>query len=166
MDLCIKYKETIEIRNWSRYYLIIRSSHRMCSVKKVFLEILQNSQENTYARVSFLTPTLFQKRLWHRCFLVNFSKFLRTPFLQNTSRRLLLNQQKISKLDQQMHCIQSMPRSSYQRCSVEKGILKYFAKFTGTPVPVSQVFFCGFCGIFTNTLFSQNISGRLLLIVN
>ena len=29
-------------------------------------------------------------RLWHRCFPVNFGKFLRTPFLQNTSRRLLL----------------------------------------------------------------------------
>ena len=29
-------------------------------------------------------------RLWHRCFLVNFSKFLRTPFLQNTSELLLL----------------------------------------------------------------------------
>ena len=27
---------------------------QMCSVKKVFLEILQNSQENTCARVSFL----------------------------------------------------------------------------------------------------------------
>ena len=29
--------------------------------------------------------------LWHRCFPVNFAKFLRTPFLQNTSRRLLLD---------------------------------------------------------------------------
>ena len=28
--------------------------------------------------------------LWRRCFLVNFVKFLRTPFLQNTSGRLLL----------------------------------------------------------------------------
>ena len=45
-----------------------------CFVKKVFLEISQNSQENTCARVSFL-------RLWHRCFPVNFVKFLRTPFL-------------------------------------------------------------------------------------
>ena len=35
--------------------------------------------------------TLFKKRLWRRCFPVNFAKFLRTPFLQNTSRRLLLN---------------------------------------------------------------------------
>ena len=33
--------------------------------------------------------TLFKKRLWHRCFLVNVVKFLRTPFLQNTSGRLL-----------------------------------------------------------------------------
>ena len=30
-------------------------------------------------------------RLWHRCFHVNFVKFLRTPFLQNTSERLLLS---------------------------------------------------------------------------
>ena len=48
--------------------------------KKMFLKISQNSQENTCARVSFLI-----ERLWHRCFLVNFVKFSRTPFLQNTS---------------------------------------------------------------------------------
>ena len=29
--------------------------------------------------------TLLKKRLWHRCFLVNSSKFLRTPLLTNTS---------------------------------------------------------------------------------
>ena len=34
--------------------------------------------------------TLLKKSLWHRCFPVNFAKFLRTPFLQNTSGRLLL----------------------------------------------------------------------------
>ena len=34
--------------------------------------------------------TLLKKRLWHRCFPVNFAKFLRTPFSQNTSRTLLL----------------------------------------------------------------------------
>ena len=33
---------------------------------------------------------ILKKRLWHRCFPVNFAKFLRTPFLQNTSGRLLL----------------------------------------------------------------------------
>ena len=36
--------------------------------------------------VAVLKPaTLFKKRLWHRCFPVNFTKFLRTPFLQNTT---------------------------------------------------------------------------------
>ena len=50
----------------------------------MFLEILQNSLENTCTRVSFI------KRLCHRCFLANFAKSLRTAFLQNTSGRLLL----------------------------------------------------------------------------
>ena len=31
--------------------------------------------------------TLLKNRIWHRCFSVNFAKFLGTPFLQNTSRR-------------------------------------------------------------------------------
>ena len=65
---------------------------RRCSVKKVSLEITQHLQENTCARVSFLIKlqalkpaTLFKRRLWHRCFPVNVAKFLRIPFLQNTS---------------------------------------------------------------------------------
>ena len=29
--------------------------------------------------------TLLKKSLWYKCFTVNFAKFLRTPFLQNTS---------------------------------------------------------------------------------
>ena len=35
--------------------------------------------------------SLWKERLWHRCFYVNFVKFLRTTFLQNTSGRLLLS---------------------------------------------------------------------------
>ena len=39
-----------------------------------------------FNKVAGLRPaTLSKKRLWHRCFPVNFAKFLRTPFLQNTS---------------------------------------------------------------------------------
>ena len=55
-------------------------------MKKVFLEVSQNSQENFCARVSFLIKlqaapaTLLKKRLRHRCFPVNFTKFLRIPF--------------------------------------------------------------------------------------
>ena len=44
-----------------------------------------------FNKVASLRPaTLSKKRLWHRCFPVNFAKFLRTPFLQNTSGQLLL----------------------------------------------------------------------------
>ena len=46
-----------------------------------------------FNKVAGLRPaTLLKKRLWHRCFPVNFAKFLITPFLQNTSGRLILNQ--------------------------------------------------------------------------
>ena len=44
---------------------------RRCSVKKMFLKISQNSQENTCARVSFLVK--LQE-------ILNFAKFLRAPF--------------------------------------------------------------------------------------
>ena len=52
-----------------------KNSHRRCSVKKVFLEILQNSEENTCARASFFNKA------------AGLAKFLRAPFL--TSERLL-----------------------------------------------------------------------------
>ena len=63
-----------------------RSSHQSCSIKKVFLKISQNLQENTCAWVSCRQrpTTLLKKRLWHRCFPVNFTKFLRTPFFNRT----------------------------------------------------------------------------------
>ena len=66
---------------------------------EVFLESSQNSQENTCAKVSFLIrlqvlglrpATLLKKRHWHSYFPVNFAKFVSTPFLQNTSGRLIL----------------------------------------------------------------------------
>ena len=48
---------------------------RRCSVKKMFLKILQNSQE-----AGLRHATLLKKSVWCSCFLVNFAKFLRTPF--------------------------------------------------------------------------------------
>ena len=62
-------------------------------LKMVFLEISQNSEESTCARDSFFNTVagLRHKSLWHRCFPVNFARFVRTPFLQNTSGRLLLS---------------------------------------------------------------------------
>ena len=51
-----------------------RTVTHSCSVKKVVLKIFKNSQKNTYARVSFLIKFI-KKRLWKRCFPVNFVKF-------------------------------------------------------------------------------------------
>ena len=48
------------------------SSHRGCYVKKLFLKMSQNSQENIGARVSF----------WHSCFHVNFAKISSSTFFK------------------------------------------------------------------------------------
>ena len=76
---------------------IIEAATRGVLLKKVFLHFSQNSQENTCGRVSFFnkvaglrSTTLLKKSLWHRCFSVNFAKFLGTPLLQNNSGWLLL----------------------------------------------------------------------------
>ena len=60
-----------------------RNAHRKTPVpESLFFIKLQASD---------LRPaTVLKKRLWRRCFPVNFKKFLRTPFSQNTSGRLLL----------------------------------------------------------------------------
>ena len=42
------------LSTWEYYVQSTEVVVRSCSIKKVFLEILQNSQENTCARVSFL----------------------------------------------------------------------------------------------------------------
>ena len=55
-------------------FLVFRSSDQRRSIKK---GVLRNF-------------TKFTGRHWRRCFPVNFAKFLRTTFLQNTSGRLLL----------------------------------------------------------------------------
>ena len=77
----------INFRKLTYFQLVIRqkqSSRVFC--KKVFLKISQNSQESTHARVSFLIKlqarpaTLLKRRLWHRCFPLNFAKFSRAPF--------------------------------------------------------------------------------------
>ena len=59
-------------------------------MKKIFLEISQNWQENTCCRVSFLPAALLKKRLRNRCFPVNFAKLLRTPLFTEHLRWLLL----------------------------------------------------------------------------
>ena len=59
--------------------LLVKAVAHTRSAKRMLIEISQNSQESTCARVSFLIK-LQASGLWHRCFSVNFEKFLRTPF--------------------------------------------------------------------------------------
>ena len=91
----IKSKRSNESTFSSFVSLNARNSHLMCSVKKVFLKISQNSQKKTCTRVSFLiklqaSATLLKTRLWHRCFPVNFAKFIRTHFFKEHLMWLLL----------------------------------------------------------------------------
>ena len=46
-------KETQFHTNVPHIFNLSEVTTRRCSVKKVFLKILQNSQENTFARISF-----------------------------------------------------------------------------------------------------------------
>ena len=66
-------------------------------LEKVLLETSQKFTGKQLCQGLFLNKvvgprpaTLLKKRHWHICFSVNFSKFLTTPFLQNTCGRLLL----------------------------------------------------------------------------
>ena len=77
------------LRNTSLQYQVItknKSSHRKCSGKK---DVLRNFSKFTGKHLHRQGFFLLKKRLWYRCFPVNFAKFLRTPFLQNISERLL-----------------------------------------------------------------------------
>ena len=73
-----------------------RSSHRRCSIKKDVLENFAKfkgkhlCQSPFFNKVAGRPATLFKKGHWHRCLPVNFAKFLRTFFLQNTSGGLLM----------------------------------------------------------------------------
>ena len=93
----ITLKLFIVSANWREKKAKYRSSHRRCFVRK---GPRRNSPKLTrkylcqsliFNKIAGLRPAnLLKKKPWHRCFPVNFAKRLRTPFLQNTSRRLLL----------------------------------------------------------------------------
>ena len=73
---------------------IYRSNQQRCYVKKgVFRKVFTKFTKNTRVRDPILIKLQAygsKKRLWRKRFPLNLAKFLRSPFLQNTSRRLLL----------------------------------------------------------------------------
>ena len=68
--------------------------------------------------------TLLKKRLWHRCFLANFAKFLRIPFFKKHLRSLLLFALEFLWWNFERS------RSSRSKIFFKLGVLKYFAIFT------------------------------------
>ena len=63
------------------------NTHPRSSSPEVLFKISQNLQENRLQQASGCN--FIKKRLWHRCFPVDFANFLKTPFLQNTSGQML-----------------------------------------------------------------------------
>ena len=77
---------------------------RMCSVKKVFLEVSQNSQENTGLRPATLSKRVSGKVFSCECYEISKNTFFyKTPLVADSKR---------NKKD----------RSSHQRCSIKKKV--------------------------------------------
>ena len=91
LDDLRRYYISLDIRNLPGEYKF-RSSHQRCSVKKCVLRNFAKlkgkhlCQSLFFNKVAGFRPaTLLKKRILRGCFPVNFAKFLRTPFSQNTS---------------------------------------------------------------------------------
>ena len=73
---------TWQYRNWQHQYY--RSSRPEMFCKKDILKNFAKSRGKYLCHSLFFNKVtgwaLFKKRVWHRCFPVNFAKFLRTPF--------------------------------------------------------------------------------------
>ena len=74
-------------------FLKNRSSHQRCSLQNGVLRNFTKLTGKHLCQGLFFFHFFKKENLAH-CFAVNFVKFLRTPFLQNTSGRLLLEQKK------------------------------------------------------------------------
>ena len=72
--------------NWKSLFPFYNFYYRSCSETKVFLEILQNSQDNMCQSL-FFKKLHAKNRLWHRFLPVDFAKFLRSLFLTEHLRR-------------------------------------------------------------------------------
>ena len=81
----------ISIAFWRHPLLKSVQGLRGCmKITKFERTYLMDGPESFFNHFSGLRPaTLLKKRLWNRCYPVNFPKFLRISFLQNTSGQLL-----------------------------------------------------------------------------
>ena len=89
-----KVNWTLSLSKWDKATSkLFRTSHRRWSIKK---GVLKNSQKFTGKHLcqslffnkaaGHRLATLLKTKLWHRCFPVNFAKFLRTAFYRTPLR--------------------------------------------------------------------------------
>ena len=109
---------------YTRHYEDISHSQRpeaatrggLCHCEK---RVLRNFTE-------FTGKHLCASLYWHWCFPVNFAKFLRTPFLQNTPRRLLLNITSFKAFD----CVSDLKIPFLVKAKIKLGQMNWWAKLT------------------------------------
>ena len=102
-------------------------------------------QSLLFNKVAGLRPaTLLKKRLWHRCFPVNFVKFLRTPFFIERLWWLLL---------------------IFHVSTAYNIIVTFKGNFFRIIFPrSSQVFVsCVLCGLLSKTILSQTVTYKILI---
>ena len=81
--LCKTFSDSYIRKPVNSYFWIMMLKHSYAVIQRCFVK-------NVFSKIALRPATLSKKSLWHRCFPVNFAKFLWRPYLQNTARRLFL----------------------------------------------------------------------------
>ena len=87
MDFRIAMKYSWSLGQTLSYWSLLQKQSSRGFCKKGVLEILWFSE--VFRDYRKWLATLLKKRLWHRCFPVNFAKFSRRPFFTEQLRWLL-----------------------------------------------------------------------------
>ena len=94
------YKNYFLFKPVEYYYFVSRSSHPEVSCASV----------SFFDKVAAIRPAiLLKRRLWHRCFPVNFARFVRTPFFREQFWWLLLYIPKINNINKSLYQVNTMP---------------------------------------------------------
>ena len=114
--------------------MTIRSSHQKCSARKAVFKNFAKFRGKRMCQVVFFNrvagpepATLLKKTLWHRCFPVNSAKFLRSPFSQNTSGRLFLDNH---------HLLAENPSKVLNGQQQHKGVIFHWSRISPSLVKV------------------------------
>ena len=83
----IHWLKLVQVAHPHQHHLLIYKDQRE---NKIFLRLTRKDFDGSFSNRNFTkftglrSATLLKKRLWYRCFPVNFVKFLKNTFLQRT----------------------------------------------------------------------------------